>query len=172
MVYWGENIARGKSNHIFLVGHNFFCDSICVFQLGENIGYFFPLCLYLLGYAINCSTFTGGVLGEIFFPSVSMFFPIAMLYGIHFTFLLGYEFKEKQYNIFPPSPVFFLLVTEKFVKKLMGERKMVFFPFPYFSPLDHAVFGSPSKTVTVLRCMKMMSFTLGLNVHSSACKLQ
>ena len=36
--------------------------------------------------------------------------------------------------------------------------------------MDHAVFGSRSQTVTVLRCMKMMIFTLGLNVHSSACK--
>ena len=84
-----------------------------------------------------------------------------MLYGIYFTFLprqlLGYELEEKKYNIFPPGPVFFLLVTEKLVKKLIGERKMViFFPFPYFSPRDHAVFGSPSQTVTVLRCMKMM----------------
>ncbi len=52
----------------------------------------------------------------------------------------------------------------------MGERKMVFFPFPYFSTMGHAVFGSPSQTVAVLRCMKMMIFTLGLNVHSSACK--
>jgi hypothetical protein len=47
-----------------------------------------------------------------------MFFPLAMLYGIYFTFLLGYELKEKQYNIFPPGPVFFLLVTEKLVKKI------------------------------------------------------
>ncbi len=94
--------------------------------------------------------------------SWSMFFPMAMLYGIYFTFLLrqllGYELEEKQYNIFPPGPVFFLLVTEKLVK------------IPYFSPMDHAVFGSPSQTVTVLRCMKIMVFTLGLNVHSSACK--
>ena len=52
------------------------------------------------------------------------------------------------------GPVFFLLVTEKL----------------YFSPMDHAVFGSPSQTVMVLRCIKMMIFTLGLNVHSSACK--
>ena len=36
--------------------------------------------------------------------------------------------------------------------------------------MDHAVFGSPSQTFMVLRCMKMMIFTLGLNVHSSACK--
>jgi hypothetical protein len=27
-VYWGENIARGKSNHIFPVEHNLFCDNI------------------------------------------------------------------------------------------------------------------------------------------------
>ena len=98
-----------------------------------------------------------------------------MLYGIYFTFLprqlLGYELEEKQYNISPPGPVFFLLVTEKLVKKLMGERKMVFFsPFPYISPMDHVVFDSPSQTVMVLRCMKMMIFTLGLNEHSSACK--
>jgi hypothetical protein len=104
-----------------------------------------------------------------------MFFPLAMLYGIYSTFLprqlLGYELEEKQYNIFPPGPVFFLLVTEKLVKKLMGERKLVFFShFHIFPPMDHAVFGSPSQTVTVLRCMKMMIFTLGLNVHSSACK--
>jgi len=105
-----------------------------------------------------------------------MFSPLAMLYGIYFTFLprqlLGYELEEKQYNIFPPGPVFFLLVTEKLVKKSMGERKMVFFPISIFFPMgmDHAVFGSPSQTVTVLRCMKMMIFTLGLNVHSSACK--
>ncbi len=52
----------------------------------------------------------------------------------------------------------------------MGERKMVFFPISIFFRMDHAVFGSPSQTVTVLGCMKMMIFTLGLNVHSSACK--
>jgi hypothetical protein len=109
--------------------------------------------------------------GKTFF---AIFFPLVMLYGIYFTFLprqfLGYELEEKQYNIFPPGPVFFLLVTEKLVKKLMGERKRYFFPFPYFSPMDHAVFGSPSQTVTVLRCMKMMIFTFGLNVHFSARK--
>ena len=99
-----------------------------------------------------------------------------MLYGIYFTFLprqfLRYELGEKKYNIFPPGPVFFLLVTEKLVEKLMGERKMVIFPISIFFPMDHAVFGSPSQTVTVLRCMKMMIFTLGLNVHSSACKFK
>jgi hypothetical protein len=49
-----------------------------------------------------------------------MFSPLAMLYGIYFTFLprqlFGYELEEKRYNIFPPGPVFFLLVTEKLVK--------------------------------------------------------
>ncbi len=71
----------------------------------------------------NCSTFAGGVLGENIL--CLMFFPLAMLYGFYFTFLprqlLGYELEEKQYNIFPPGPVFFLLVTQKLVKKLMGE---------------------------------------------------
>jgi hypothetical protein len=89
-----------------------------------------------------------------FSPGVCVF-PLALLYGIYFTFLLGYELKEKQYNIFPPGPVFFLLGTEKLVKKMNGGKKNgIFSPLPYFSPLDHAVFGSPSQTVTVLRCMK------------------
>jgi hypothetical protein len=66
-----------------------------------------------------------------------MFFPLAMLYGIYFTFLprqlLGYELEEKKYNIFPPGPVFFLLVTEKLVKK--GREKWYFFPhFHIFPP--------------------------------------
>jgi hypothetical protein len=50
-----------------------------------------------------------------------------MLYGIYCTFLhrqlIGYELEEKQFNIFPSWSSFFLLVTEKLVKKLMGERK-------------------------------------------------
>ncbi len=54
MVNWREHIAIGKSNNIFPAGHNLFCDSICVFQLGDNIWHFFPLCLYFfpLGRAI------------------------------------------------------------------------------------------------------------------------
>jgi len=95
-----------------------------------------------------------------------------MLFGIYFTFLprqfLGYELEKKQYNIFPPGPVFFLLVTEKLVKKLMGERKMVFFPISIFFPLGPCCIWFPFS----LRCMKMMIFTLDLKVHSSACKLQ
>ncbi len=58
-----------------------------------------------------------------------MSFPLAMLYGIYLPFFLDSfldMIEEKQYNIFPPGPVFFLLVTEKLVKELMGERKMVF----------------------------------------------
>ena len=90
--------------------------------------------------------------GKIFFVYV---FPLAMLYGIYFTFLprqlLGYEFEEKQYNIFPPGPVFFLLVTEKLVKKSMGERKMYFFPISIFFPHGPMLY-------LVLRCMKMMIF--------------
>ncbi len=103
-----------------------------------------------------------------------MFFPLAILYGIYFTFLprqlLGYELEEKQYYTFPPGPVFFPTCDRKTCKKINGGKNSIFFPFPYFSPMDHAVFGSPSHTVKVLRCMKMMIFTLGLNVHSSACK--
>ena len=82
---------------------------------------FLPLCLYfspcvfifsLLGHAINCSTFAGGVLGE---NILCLCFPPGHAVWYLFTFLprqlLGYELEEKQYNIFPPGPVFFLLVT-------------------------------------------------------------
>jgi hypothetical protein len=63
-----------------------------------------------------------------------MFFPLAMLNGIYFTFLLVYELKEKQYNIFPPGPVFFLLVTEKLVKKINGRKKNGIFPHFHIDP--------------------------------------
>ncbi len=139
---------------------------------------FFPrvFIFSLLDHAINCSTFTGGVLRENILSLCVNFFPLAMLYGIYFTFLprqlFGYELEEKQYNIFPPGPVYFPTCDRKTCKQINGGKKNGNFPpFPYFSPLDHAVFGSPSQAVTVLRCMKMMIFTLGLNVHSSACKL-
>jgi hypothetical protein len=64
-----------------------------------------------------------------------MFFPLVMLYGIYFTFLprqlLGYELEEKQYNIFPPGPVFFLLVTEKISG---GKKNGIFSHFHIFPP--------------------------------------
>ena len=72
-VYWGENNARGKSNHIFPAEHNLFLWQFLswVFQLGENIWYFFPLslffplCLYffLIRPCNNCSTFRDSVIG-------------------------------------------------------------------------------------------------------------
>ena len=72
--YWGENIARGKSIHIFPAEHNLFCDNIWAEYInwGKIYDIFSP-CLYfspcvfifsLLGHAINYSTFAGGVLGE------------------------------------------------------------------------------------------------------------
>ena len=47
-VYWGENNARGKSNHIFPAEHNLFLWQFLswVFQLGENIWYFLHLSLF------------------------------------------------------------------------------------------------------------------------------
>ena len=84
---------------------------------------FLPLCLYfspcvfifsLLAMQLIVLLSRAVYWGKIFFVYV---FPLVMLYGIYFTFLprqfLGYELEEKQYNIFPPGPVFFLLVTEK-----------------------------------------------------------
>ncbi len=123
-------------------------------QLGKNIWYFFPLCLYFfplclyffpLGHAINCSTLTGGVLGENILSLCVNVYPLAMLYGIYFAFLLGYELKEKQYNISPLVQFFSYLWQKNLLEKMNGGKKNgIFSPFPYFSPLDHAVFGSPS----------------------------
>ncbi len=153
-MYWGENIARVKSNHIFPVEYNLFCDNIWAeyFNWGKIYDIFSP-CLYfspcvfifspcvfifsLLGHAINCSTFAGGVLGENILCLCFSPWPCCMVFICPFLprQLLGYELEEKQYNIFPPGPVFFLLVTEKLIKQLMGERKMVFFShFHIFPP--------------------------------------
>ncbi len=96
-----------------------------------------------------------------------------MLYGIYFTFLprqvLGCELEEKQYSIFPPGPVFFLLVTEKLVKKLMWERKMVF--------VSHFHIFPPWTMLYLVPLLRQLRFWgawkwwyLPINVHSSACK--
>ncbi len=45
-VYWGKIWQEGNQILFFPLDTIFFCDSICVFQLGENIWYFFPRCLY------------------------------------------------------------------------------------------------------------------------------
>ncbi len=51
----------------------------------------------------------------------------------------------------------------------MGARKMVFFPISMFFPHGPCCIWFPFSD-SYVRCMKMMIFTLGLNVHSSACK--
>ncbi len=165
---------------------NFFCDSICVFQLGENKWYFFPpvsiffpLGLYFFpSRTCNiCSTFTGGVLGEYILSLCVNVFPLCLCFSpwpwcmvLTLPSFLDsfFDMSLRRNNIiFSPWSSFFLFVTEK----LMGERKMVFFPISiFFPPLLYLV--HPSQTFTVLRCTKMMIFTLGLKVHSSACKLQ
>ena len=80
-VYWGENIARPNQIIFFPLTTIFFCINIRAeyFNWGKIYDIFSP-CLYfspcvfifspcvfifsLLGHAINCSTFAGGVLGE------------------------------------------------------------------------------------------------------------
>jgi hypothetical protein len=67
-------MARGKSNHIFPAGHNIFCVTVSAcFNWGKIYDIFSPcvfifspcvFIFFLLGLAINCSTFTDGVLGE------------------------------------------------------------------------------------------------------------
>jgi hypothetical protein len=67
-----------------------------------------------------------------------MFFSLAMLHGIYFTFLprqlLGYELEEKKYNISPPGPVFSLLVTENFLKINGGKKNGNFSHFHILPP--------------------------------------
>jgi hypothetical protein len=127
----------------------------------------------LLGHAINCSTFTGGVRGNIFFPSMSMFSPcvcfslLAMLYGIYFTFLprqlLGYELEEKQYNNFPPWSSFFPTCDRKTCKKINRAKKNGSFPHLHIFPPWTMLYLVPLLSYsTELRCMKMMIFTTWL----------
>ncbi len=169
----GENMARGKSNNMFPTGHNLSLWQYLHISTGGKYMifsplclYFFPLCLYffLLGHAINCSTFTRGVLGENMslcvnvFP-LCLFLPLAMLFGIYFTFLprqfLGYELEKKQYNIFSPGLVFFPTCDRKTCKKLMGKVKWYFFPFSIFFPLGPCCIWFPfSDSYGILRQLR------------------
>jgi hypothetical protein len=45
-VYWGENMTRGKSHHIFPVGHNLFFVTVSAYFNWGKLYDFFPLCLY------------------------------------------------------------------------------------------------------------------------------
>jgi hypothetical protein len=77
----GGKYCKAKSNHIFPADHNLFLYQYqsWVFQLGGKYKIFFPpvfifppvslffsrvFIFSLLGHAINCSSFAGGVLGE------------------------------------------------------------------------------------------------------------
>ncbi len=106
---------------------------------------FFPLCLYfspcvfifsLLGHAINCSTFAGGVLGENILCLCFSPWPCCMVFILPFFLDSFSDMSLRRNNIIfsPLVQFFFLLVTEKIVKKLMGERKMVFFPISIYFP--------------------------------------
>ena len=121
-VYWGGKYCKREIKSYFSrwTQSFFVTESELSISTGGNyiiffppLSLFLPLCLYfspcvfifsLLGHA------RAVYLGKIFFVYV---FPLVMLYGIYFTFLpkqfLGYELEEKQYNIFPPGPVFFYL---------------------------------------------------------------
>ena len=68
----------------------------------------------------------------------------------------------------PPGPVFFLLVTEKLVKKLMGERKMVFFPISIFFPHGPCCIWFPFSDSYGTEVHE--NDDIYPNVHSSACK--
>ena len=137
-VYWGENIARGKSNHIFPAEHNLFLWQYLswVFQLGKNIWYFFllslffPLCLFfspcvfifspcvlifsLLGHAINCSTFEGGVLGENILSLCFSPWPCCMVFILPFFLDSFLDMSLRKNNIiFSPLVQFFSDLWQK-----------------------------------------------------------
>jgi hypothetical protein len=112
------------------------------------------------------------------FPPVSMFFPLAMLYGIYFTFLprqlLGYELEEKQCNI-SPLVQFFPTCDRKTRKKLMEERNFfIFFPISIFFPLGPCCIWFPFSDNYGIEVHENDDFYPWLNctVHCSACKLQ
>jgi hypothetical protein len=120
--------------------------SSCVFIFSPCVFIFSPCVFFsLLGHAINCSTFTGGVLGKnilslgvnVFprcqcFPPVSMFFPRPRCMVFTFPYFLDsfLDMSLRRNNIiFFPWSSFFPTCDGKTCKKIMGERK-----FPYFSP--------------------------------------
>ena len=124
-VYWGENIARGKSNHIFPAEHNLFCDSIWAeyFNWGKiydifspsvfifaPVSLFFPLCLHFFSPrpCINCSTFAGGVLGENILCLCFSPWPCCMVFILPFFLDSFLEMRLRRNNIiFSPLVQFF-----------------------------------------------------------------
>jgi len=128
----GENIARGKSNHIFPAEHNLFLWQYLswVFQLGENIWYFFSLCLYfspcvfifsprvfifsLLGHAINCSTFEGGVQRKNILCLCFSPWPCCMVFVLPFFLDSFLDMSLRRNNIiFSPLVQFFSYLWQK-----------------------------------------------------------
>ena len=100
-----------------------------VFQLGENIWYFFP-CLYfspcvfifspcvfifsLLGHAINCSTFAGGVLGENILSLCFSPWPCCMVFILPFFLDSFLDMSLRRNNIiFSPLVQFFSYLWQK-----------------------------------------------------------
>jgi hypothetical protein len=84
-VYWGEKYGKRKIKSYFSRWtQSFFVTVSAYFNWGKIYDIFFP-CVFifsLLGHAINCSTFTGGVLGKnilslsvYVFPLCPCFFP-------------------------------------------------------------------------------------------------
>ncbi len=99
----------------------------------------------LLGHAINCSTFTGGVLGKNVLSLCVNVFPLCLCFSpwpccMVFTlpsFLDSFLDMSLRRNniIFSPLVQFFPSCDRKTFKKLMGERKNGIFPhFHIFPP--------------------------------------
>ena len=104
-VYWGENIARPNQIIFFPLTTIFFCINIRAeyFNWGKIYDIFSP-CLYfspyvfifspcvfifsLLGHAINCSSFAGGVLGENILCLCFSPWPCCMVFILPFYFFL------------------------------------------------------------------------------------
>ncbi len=130
----------------------YFCPSVFIFA---PVSLFFPpvsSIFSLLGHVINCSTFAGGVLGENILCLCFSPWSCCMVSILPFFLDSFLDMSLRRNNIiFPPWSSFFPTCDRKTCKKLMGERKRYFFLFPYFPPMDHAVFGSPSQTPTTVR---------------------
>ncbi len=142
---------------------------------------FFPLfvfifspCVFifsLLGHAINCSTFTGGVLGENILSLCFSPWPCCMVFILPFFLDSFLDMSLRRNNIiFSPLVQFLSYLTVKLVKTLMGERKMVFFSHFHIFPLWTMLYLVPLSDSYGTEVHENDDIYPWLKCTSSACK--
>ena len=127
----GGKYCKAKSNHIFPADHNLFLYQYqsWVFQLGGKYKIFFPpvfifppvslffsrvFIFSLLGHAINCSSFAGGVLGENILCLCFSPWPCCMVFILPFFLDSFLDMSLRRNNIiFSPLVLFFSYLWQK-----------------------------------------------------------